>query len=94
MMKATNNLYIHTVGAMHVYDVMEGMGPVYLGQLDCTGFEKTLLDCPQRTYLAPLYCDHSSDTGVFCPGKTMSCLVLKQFKQSLLALRFQRVRCQ
>ena len=45
-----------------------GSGDIFLDNVDCTGSESSLLDCPHST---SVYCfrGHSEDAGVRCHGK-------------------------
>ena len=45
-----------------------GSGPIFLDQLQCSGSEQSLLDCPTITELGLHRCDHSMDAGVKCQG--------------------------
>ena len=43
----------------------QGLGPIQLDNVQCTGSESRLLDC---THLAIHDCSHSEDAGVTCSG--------------------------
>lgn len=45
----------------------EGLGPILLDDLACTGEEESLLDCAFHS--GTHTCDHSEDAGVRCEGK-------------------------
>ena len=45
----------------------EGYGPVLLGYVNCNGDEASLLNCE---HAKTTECDHSSDAGVDCIGKS------------------------
>ena len=45
-----------------------GSGPIFLDQLQCSGGEQSLLDCPTFTGLGLHRCDHFMDAGVKCQG--------------------------
>ena len=44
-----------------------GTGPIYLGNIDCTGRESNLIDCPHRSIVS-CFRGHSDDAGVRCQG--------------------------
>lgn len=44
-----------------------GVGPVLLSNLHCIGTERNITQC---AYSANTLCDHSTDAGVICKGKT------------------------
>ena len=50
-----------------------GSGPVWLHNIECTGDEFNLLDCPSvhsdSAYGYYSICDHYNDASVICPGK-------------------------
>ena len=46
-----------------------GMGPIFLDQLDCSGTERSLLQCRQFAERGLHSCDHSKDAGVRCLGE-------------------------
>lgn len=48
----------------------EGSGTILLDDLDCTGDEKSLLDCVKNVQNrnSDKVCDHSEDAGVKCEG--------------------------
>jgi hypothetical protein len=45
----------------------EGSGPIFLSNLQCSGSELTLLDCPRDMYSVK-NCSHYNDAGVKCLG--------------------------
>ena len=45
----------------------EGLGPILLDDLACSGEEQSLLECTLR--IGTHLCDHSEDAGVRCEGK-------------------------
>lgn len=45
--------------------VIDGSGPIWLDNLECTGSESTLFDC-QAEPLGESNCSHSEDVGVSC----------------------------
>ena len=47
----------------------QGIGPILLDDVGCTGFEYRLFDCPNRG-MEVTNCGHHQDAGVTClPGK-------------------------
>ena len=50
----------------------DGSGPIFLDQLDCSGSEESLLDCPSGRPVGLHQCDHTMDVGIRCQG--MYCL--------------------
>ena len=49
-------------------NVVDGTGPILLDNLQCTGRESRLIDCPHHG-LGNHDCSHSEDAGVRClPG--------------------------
>ena len=49
-----------------------GSGMIVLDDLDCSGSEGSLFDCPSDTPVLVHDCDHSEDAGVRCLCKTFS----------------------
>ena len=49
-----------------------GSGMIVLDDLDCSGSEGSLFDCPSDTPVLVHDCDHSEDAGVRCLCKTLS----------------------
>uniref|UniRef100_A0A3P8SND0 Soluble scavenger receptor cysteine-rich domain-containing protein SSC5D n=1 Tax=Amphiprion percula TaxID=161767 RepID=A0A3P8SND0_AMPPE len=45
-----------------------GRDQVWLDDIECTGHEKTIADCPHRGF-GEHDCDHSEDAGVVCSGR-------------------------
>ena len=53
---------------MYGSSVVDGTGQIFLDDLQCTGSESRLVDCPHNG-LGSHNCDHSQDAGVRCvPG--------------------------
>lgn len=42
----------------------QGMGPIHLNEIDCTGFEKSVTDCKFNTESQG--CNHEEDAAVRC----------------------------
>uniref|UniRef100_A0A3B5AD72 SRCR domain-containing protein n=1 Tax=Stegastes partitus TaxID=144197 RepID=A0A3B5AD72_9TELE len=51
-----------------------GQDQVWLDDIECTGHEKSIADCPHRGF-GEHDCDHSEDAGVVCSGKPRSALM-------------------
>ena len=49
-----------------------GSGMIVLDDLDCTGSETSLFDCPSDSQVLVHDCDHSEDAGVRCLCMSMS----------------------
>ena len=52
-----------------------GSGPIWLDNLNCTGKEESLFDCPRGIGLSD--CTHEDDVGVICQGmfNQLVCLI-------------------
>ena len=48
-----------------------GTGPVYLGDVRCSGFEDSLINCSRSVFgdVSVNCLDHSEDASVFCPSE-------------------------
>ena len=46
----------------------EGSGQIWMDNVNCTGLESSLIECPQNI-LGSHNCGHSEDAGVRCQGK-------------------------
>ena len=44
-----------------------GTGPIFLDNVQCTGSEASLLECPSNP-IGNENCNHNTDAGVRCPG--------------------------
>ncbi|KAK7477000.1 hypothetical protein BaRGS_00031776, partial [Batillaria attramentaria] len=44
----------------------QGSDPVWIGNLQCSGSEHQLSDCPTTTLIGSTGCSHSRDAGVIC----------------------------
>ena len=53
--------------ALHRATYGQGIGPIFLDSVICTGSETRLADCPQQG-IASHDCSHYEDAGVICPG--------------------------
>ena len=49
-----------------------GSGMIVLDDLDCSGSEGSLFDCPSDSSVLVHNCDHSEDAGVRCLCKIFS----------------------
>ena len=58
-----------------------GSGMIVLDDLDCSGSEASLFDCPSDSPMLVHNCDHSEDAGVRCLCKTfcLNCVLLSLF---------------
>ena len=45
----------------------QGTGPIYLGNVGCTGTESSLLNC-SHSGIGVTSCSHYGDAGVVCPS--------------------------
>ena len=63
--------YFSLIGAvvLTLETVVDGTGQIVLDDLDCTGNESRLIDCPHRG-LGRHDCDHTDDAGVRCSPET------------------------
>ena len=52
-------------GAIAVYTFLGGSGSIHLDDLNCTGHESRLIDCP-HSGIGVHNCVHSEDAGVRC----------------------------
>lgn len=57
-----------TVGAVKRSVFGAGTGHIWSGDLNCSGREANLLDCPGPVGPAQRICNHNSDVGVICSG--------------------------
>ena len=49
-----------------------GVGPIYLDNVDCTGSEDNLTDCPSSAIFS-CPSGHNEDAGVRCQSKLIQC---------------------
>ena len=49
-----------------------GVGPIYLDNVDCTGSEDNLTDCPSSAIFS-CRSGHNEDAGVRCQSKLIQC---------------------
>ena len=65
--------FLHTIDAfvLAAFDGYGmGTGPIFMDQLQCTGKESRLVDCPSASaHKGVVSCDHLQDAGVHCVGK-------------------------
>ena len=61
----------------------EGVGPIFLDKLACSGTESRLLDCDTRTPHGVHSCDHSQDAGVRCIGMQQQPLMMQTLEHVL-----------
>lgn len=54
-----------------------GQDQVWLDDIECTGHEKSLAQCPHRGF-GEHDCDHNEDAGLVCSGNTGSILFVAQ----------------
>ena len=47
---------------------MNGAGQIWLDNVQCTGRENRLVDCPANTF-GTHNCNHGEDAGVRCPAE-------------------------
>ena len=57
-----------------------GNGPVYISYMDCTGSEKSVVECSHSQY-GSSFCHHDQDAGVVCVGRLLSLLSQLQLLQ-------------
>lgn len=64
----------------------EGMGPIHLNEIDCTGFEKSITDC--KFNMESQGCNHEEDAAVRCnvPAMGFQNQVREAQKLKLLSL--------
>ena len=60
---------ITIVGAVAAINSGEGVGPVYLDDVTCTGSESYLVNCSNRG-IGVHNCRHYEDAAVICEGQT------------------------
>lgn len=51
----------------------KGQDQVWMDDIECTGLEKSLAECPHRGF-GEHDCDHSEDAGIECSGNMRSAL--------------------
>ena len=56
----------------------QGIGPIWLNYLYCTGSENSLLDCDRAYAIGyPYSCSHSVDVSIVCPGNIVIIIVVR-----------------
>ena len=58
---------------------VRGVGPIFLDDVGCRGYETNLDDCPHNR-VGVHYCGHSEDAGVICPQGAVGTWFLYAFK--------------
>ena len=58
-----NNNYIGAVALRYAH-YGQGIGPIHLDNVHCSGSESSIFDCP---YSSGIYCSHYEDASVQCP---------------------------
>ena len=48
---------------------IDGSGPIFLSELNCSGSEVSILDCPAGHPVGLHHCNHSMDVGLMCQGR-------------------------
>ena len=59
----------YSYGSVSALDFSQGQGPILLGYLNCSGREKSLIDCSQNyytTHSTSLCKQHRYDAAVIC----------------------------
>lgn len=67
---------VHKITTMSEYG--RGSGPTWIEQIECSGRESTLSQCPQRPYV-DITCNTTSVAGVVCTGKKGDTPTLKDY---------------
>ena len=57
----------------------KGDGPIFLDQLNCSGSEQSLLQCPPVHKIGLHHCNHSMDVGLSCSGRVCTNTRVKVF---------------
>ncbi len=52
--------------ALTLGNVLDGTGLIWLDNVQCTGIETRILDCPANSVLGLNDCNHRTDAGVLC----------------------------
>ena len=69
-----NGLFLPLSDAVPLQSAYFGAGNesslIFLDNLDCTGYELSLLSCHTTTKIGEHNCDHSEDAAVQCEGIT------------------------
>ena len=70
--KITHNIIIGSIPVRQA-GFESGSGMIVLDDLDCSGSEGSLFDCPSDSPLLVHDCDHSEDAGVRCLCMSLFC---------------------
>ena len=72
-MVVCRQLGFNPVGAIAVSHAHfgQGVGPIWLDNVDCTGSESNIDSCPHNTW-GSHNCFHFEDVGVICHSKSMN----------------------
>ena len=54
----------------------QGDGPIHMTNLDCTGEEESLFDCPYDGADSHQYCRHYEDVSIECAGKCYTAILI------------------
>ena len=71
-------MHTYFAGAIAITEAIfgEGIGPIFLDDVRCTGYEASLFECSHRG-IRNHDCHHSKDVGVLCPGKFYLLILMK-----------------
>ena len=81
--------YIFAVRSLYGWQVPDGTGRIWLDNMFCTGYERSLADCSHRGW-GIHNCKHSDDAGVECsPGNVVLevlCVFHRAMKRKVMSL--------